>query len=140
MSEREIILRKSQSIMEYLIVLTAIIFVILANTVGLKRGVQTSLDKNQKILETQAKGNETPENVKSEDYYTSAHPRNDSEWTNNTDKYNNTAYKNEYYFHEGKSDMSYAPDNNTILDRDDTYVPPPPSGEGWDGGSYVAAR
>lgn len=124
MLKTKILLTKSQSILEYLIILGAIILAIVANTVGLQRSLQKNLDTNQKVLEAEAKGSEAPANVKNEEYYASASQQSNSEW-NNTDTYAGTAYKNQYYFHEGNSDMSYVPKEGTVLDKDETYVAVP---------------
>jgi hypothetical protein len=117
MPKAKIILTKSQSILEYLIVLTAIMVGIIASTVGFHRGLQNSLDEKQMAIEANIKGNETPQEVKNEAYYAAAHNRTDSAWSANIDQKNISAtFKPEqYYFHEGNSDMSgYDTTNGTV--------------------------
>ena len=64
---------KSQSILEYLIVLTAIVFAIIVGTigpVGLNRGIQSSLDQAQEDIEDELTNEyHAPAGIQEERYY-----------------------------------------------------------------------
>jgi hypothetical protein len=116
---------KSQSILEYLIVLTAIIVAFIATTVGFRSGLQHNLDVNQKAVEERIESTTAPAEVKTEPYYTDSRQRSDSNWYVNADTKNISPAFQEgrYYFHEGNSDMSYVDADGTVLD---TANPPGP--------------
>ena len=91
MRKAKIILTKSQSIMEYLIVLAAIMVGIIASTIGLRAGLQNSLDINQNITEANVKSTEPTQRVKNETYYAASHEYFNSTWDDNLDQRNESA-------------------------------------------------
>jgi len=113
----------SQSILEYLIILAAIIIAILANTVGLKVGVQNSLDTIQNTTAAQMTNAVAPQTVQGENYYNAPQNLTSSEWTNNTDTYGGPNYTGGYNYDEwvkNNPDSAYnAPAAGTVLETVD---------------------
>lgn len=96
---------KSQSILEYLIVLAAILVVIIINTVGFSTGVQNSLglqnslNTTQNAIETTVIRNAAPSSkVASEPYYKA--PEEITSNPNNTDEYRQPPYTGGYDYDE----------------------------------------
>lgn len=98
---------KAQSILEYLLVLSAILIAIIVNTVGFHSGVQNSLDL-QKGLNTIQDGfsegilvTEAPQKVTGQSYYTPARDHtSDQGWDNNIDTYGGPDYTGGYNYDE----------------------------------------
>lgn len=127
---------KSQSILEYLITLTAIVFVIIANTIGIKNGIQVNLDNSKPVVERFITNNQAPDEVKQNDYYVESKERNDPTWRATTDTYGGQQYELGYYFHEGETQIKYIKKDdqvielkdNLIFDEDNSYIPKKPAG------------
>ncbi|MFH1771295.1 MAG: hypothetical protein ABH872_00590 [Candidatus Omnitrophota bacterium] len=100
---------KTQSILEYIAVLTAVVIAIVAGTVGLRQGVDTGLSQIQdEATNNIMKQTEPPENIASQDFYEPPGNLNDPKWNDQTDTYGGAEYnQGEYYFHQGESDMGY---------------------------------
>lgn len=112
---------KSQSILEYLIILSAIIIAILANTVGLQRGVQNSLDSTGNTLATNMSNATVPQSVGSEPYYTAPRNTTSSPTWGGTDTYGGPSYTGGYNYDEwvkNNPNSAYnAPQGGTILEN-----------------------
>ncbi|MCM8831739.1 MAG: hypothetical protein NC918_06085 [Candidatus Omnitrophica bacterium] len=123
-------IKSAQSILEYLITLTALVVLILFNTVGIKRGLQNNLEKSKPILEENIKSNDAPSEVKSEDYYSESRKKDDPGWYAKVDTYGGPQYDLGYYFHEGNTKLTHIIKDgevvelkdNLILNKDSSYV------------------
>jgi len=114
---------KSQSILEYLIILAAIIIAILANTIGLKTGVQNSLNTIQNTTAAQMSSAAAPKTVQGENYYTAPKQTTSSPDWNNTDTYGGPNYTGGYNYDEwvkNNPNSAYnAPAAGTVLETVD---------------------
>ncbi|MDD5584312.1 MAG: hypothetical protein PHV55_04585 [Candidatus Omnitrophica bacterium] len=94
----------AQSIVEYIITLAAIVVAIIAGTIGLRTGIEKSLNKTREDMEdnldTPAQGQE----------------KNLTGLYGNPDEYTGNQTHEGYYFHEGPSDMSRVPANGTVIE------------------------
>ncbi|MDD4955444.1 MAG: hypothetical protein PHP17_05355 [Candidatus Omnitrophica bacterium] len=108
-------IKKTQSILEYLIVLSAIIIVIVINTIGFNTGVQNSLGLQNSLNSTQQDASSilnspsAPNTVTREPYYTPA--RDITTNPNNTDAYNGPNYNGGYNYNEW---VNNNPDNGNV--------------------------
>jgi ABC-type lipoprotein release transport system permease subunit len=119
---------KSQSMLEYLVTLVAIIIAIAAGTIGLNTGVTRGMNNAQRDIAQNITQSNPPAQVMGESYYspTQTHTS-DSNWQRVD--YGGAQYKNEYYYHEGPSDMSYVPEEGKPVDSDTGFVAPPKAGD-----------
>ena len=120
--------KSAQSILEYVIFLTAAVVAIMVATVGLNTGVRNGLSTAEQVITDRISDTAAPSEIQTRDYYVAAGEHTDAGYMANTTAYGGAEYKNEYYFHEGDSDMSYVPAVGTVLDSDTSYVAPPPAG------------
>ena len=136
---------KTQSILEYILAMTAIFIMVLIGTVGLKTGIQNNnlsdtleggLDSAQGEIDSDyIRRTEPSDDVVSQDYFSSPQEfTSDSEWEqagiheggDTYDGYGGPEYNtNQYYYHEGESDMSYVPTPGKVIDSDTSFVAPP---------------
>ncbi len=123
--------KKAQVILEYLIVLTAIVVAIIGATVGFRNGLERNLNINSQIAQGIINGREAPTRIRQEPYYVNAQGRVDHRWHANIDAYGGLQFEANYYFHEGPSDTSHLPAKEKILDRDDSYQAQPSPGVGY---------
>ncbi|MDD5194832.1 MAG: hypothetical protein PHQ96_04040 [Candidatus Omnitrophica bacterium] len=98
---------KTQSITEYIITLAAIVVAIIAGTVGLRRGVETSLNTTHQALENNLSA---PAEGQTKDL---------TALYGEPEQYTGNQTHEGYYFHEGDSDMSRVPPNGTIIETND---------------------
>ena len=125
---------KTQSILEYLIVLSAILIVIIISTVGFSRGVQNSLGLQNSLNTTQdaietgiIRDTQPPDTVVSQSYYTApsenvSDPALSNSSVNNMDTYGGPEYTGGYNYDEwvrNNPDSAYnAPAAGTVISSD----------------------
>jgi hypothetical protein len=120
---------KSQSILEYLITLTAIVIAIIIGTVGLKQGVQNGLDTAEdEIVNDYINDRDAPESVQEEGYYTPSSTDMFEGEAQSRDAYEGPQLSGGYYYHEGESNMDHVPEAGAIMDADYSFVAPPVAG------------
>jgi len=106
---------KTQSILEYLIVLSSIIVVIMINTIGFNAGVQNSLGLQNSLNTTQADAStilndpRPPAHVLGEPYYVP--PQTNTSNPNNTDSYGGPNYTGGYNYNNW---VNSNPENGNI--------------------------
>ena len=108
-------MESAQSIMEYLIVLSAIIVVIIISTIGFSTGIQNSLGLQSSLNTTQndvqaiLNDANAPTNVTSQSYYTP--PSEITSNPNSTDNYGGPQYTGGYNYNDW---VSSNPENGNI--------------------------
>ncbi|UCC95663.1 MAG: hypothetical protein JSW40_02660 [Candidatus Omnitrophota bacterium] len=108
---------KSQSIIEYIVYLTAVIILILVGVLGLNVGVRGGLDAAENKIDDELLDRTEPSSdIMEEEFYTPKEENHfDDEWANK-DSYGGPEYApDEFYYHEGPSNMDYVPEDGKVL-------------------------
>lgn len=111
---------KTQSILEYIIILAAVVVFILISTVGLgsgfNRGLSRNLNQRQRQVERDyTKRTRPPQEIQNQAYY--AKPAKDLHEEDKGYIVGGHEKAGKYYFHEGPSDMSWVPQKGTITEE-----------------------
>ena len=103
---------KAQSIMEYIITLAAIVVAIIIGTVGLQRGISTSLNATHDDLQGNLSAVAQGQTKDLTGLY------------GNPNNYTGNQTHEGYYFHQGPSDMSWVPAvGNTTSQHQNDWQP-----------------